>query len=150
MLTFRFPIEADAKLYFEWANDPDVRNNAHNKEPILWESHVKWFSKKLQSNSLMFVFFDGITPVGQIRIDHEFSIGYIDISVDRAFRGRGLGLIMLKAVTALIRKIKLNAVIAEIKQTNTPSIKVFKAAGFAYESDVTVNDVMCKRLSIRI
>jgi len=36
----------DAELIYNWANDPEVRNNAVNNEPIIYENHLEWFNKK--------------------------------------------------------------------------------------------------------
>ena len=35
--------DEDMELYWVWANDKKVRNNAINKEHIPWDNHVEWF-----------------------------------------------------------------------------------------------------------
>jgi UDP-2,4-diacetamido-2,4,6-trideoxy-beta-L-altropyranose hydrolase len=37
----------DCKLYLEWVNDPEVRENAFNSNPIPWEVHQEWFAARV-------------------------------------------------------------------------------------------------------
>ena len=42
--------EEDAKLLWQWANDPDLRNNSFNPKHIEWRDHLKWFENKISSD----------------------------------------------------------------------------------------------------
>ena len=41
MLSFRKATLADTKLYFDWANDSDVREQSYNSTAIDFENHKK-------------------------------------------------------------------------------------------------------------
>lgn len=138
-MTYRLAESSDVKLYFDWANDPDVRMNAHNTEPIIWENHVKWFNKMVNSEALMLVFFEGEIPVGQLRVDAD---GCIDLSVDPSRRKKGIATEMLMVLKRLQSK-NLNLIKGEVKQTNTPSLRAFEKAGFKLDSVVNVKGIDC-------
>lgn len=138
-LTFRLATKDDAKLYFDWANDNEVRKQSHNTEPLVWENHLRWFNKKVESDSLLLVFFDGGTPIGQFRVDD----GIIDLSVDNRLRGKGFGIEMLVAVKSLAARMKFKILCGEVKASNTPSNKAFEKAGYKLESVKEIHNVTC-------
>jgi spore coat polysaccharide biosynthesis predicted glycosyltransferase SpsG/RimJ/RimL family protein N-acetyltransferase len=114
----------DAEQLFIWANDPDVRRNAVNNEPIVWNNHIKWLSKKLTSadTKIFILEFQGI-PVGQIRFDKNDSGQWvIDYSVEAEYRGAGLGKILLSRTMNLFTDAVF---LAYVNQKNLASIKVF-------------------------
>lgn len=138
-MTYRLAEPSDVKLYFDWANDPEVRKQSHNTDPILWENHVKWFNKMLASNALMLIFFEGDTPISQLRVDTN---GDIALSVDQNHRGKGVATLMLKVLSLLLTKAP-RQVRAEVKQSNIGSINAFERSGFKLDSIVSVNGVNC-------
>ena len=38
----------DCNLIYNLSNDPLVRANSFNSEPIIYENHVKWFNKVIK------------------------------------------------------------------------------------------------------
>ena len=46
MISLRKATEADSKLYFHWANDPETRANSINTSEIEWKDHLIWFNNK--------------------------------------------------------------------------------------------------------
>ncbi|WP_276373587.1 GNAT family N-acetyltransferase [Chryseolinea sp. H1M3-3] len=144
-ITFRMAQLRDCKIYFDWANDPVVRKNAHNPAPIGWDDHVKWFNNKLESETLMLIFFDGKVPVGQLRVDSVGKSGLIDFSVDEEYRGRNIGRSMLTSLIKLAKVGRLfNSLNAQVKSDNISSIKSFTTADFTVISNKIVNAVDCK------
>lgn len=124
---------SDTQLYYNWANDPIVRQMAFHTEPILWESHCKWFEGKLSSQkSHLTLCLLGDTPIGQVRFDEIAAGEYeIDISVDRNSRSKGCGRQMLKAAIQFVyKKYNITRFVAEVKTKNIPSQKMFEAVGF--------------------
>lgn len=123
----------DAELLWRWANDPDVRGNAFQQEPIPWETHVAWLEGKLASGtSRLWVFSAGDEPVGQVRVDLEGEDAVIDISVASGRRGRGYGRRMLMEAIGRMQaergpRIRPRAVVLE---HNAPSLRLFRACGF--------------------
>jgi UDP-2,4-diacetamido-2,4,6-trideoxy-beta-L-altropyranose hydrolase len=137
---FRFAKESDMELYYNWSNDPLVRSNSFNQNPVEHENHVKWFLAKLNSKECHFYLFlnEENKPVGQVRIDSNEKETVIGISIDEAFRGRSIGTEMLKKSTAdYLHKHSSKNIVAYIKQENTASYNIFKKAGFSNEEIVT-------------
>jgi RimJ/RimL family protein N-acetyltransferase len=119
----------DSKLFFDWANDAEVRQNAFCSESILWDNHEKWFSGKLSSQkSKLYIFIDrsGI-PVGQVRLDLEKGEWVIDYSIDKSYRGLGLGKILIERILEYLPDINL---LAKVKPDNVPSLNIFRNLGF--------------------
>lgn len=132
-ITFRMATQEDALLYFNWANDTEVRKNSFQTKTISHEDHVKWFNEKLHSEKCFFYLFssmDGI-PVGQVRIEANPDETVIGISMDSAFRGQGLSSKMLtKATNDYLSRRPDERITAYIKIENLSSYKAFMAAGF--------------------
>lgn len=131
-LNLRKVNEDDVNLLFNWVNDPVVRMYALNPEPIQWESHLDWFNQKLKSTDAAIYIAEGYGhyPIGQIRIEKEDDKWVIDYSIDKYFRGLGLG---QKIVAEMIRQNSSSNFIAEVKAENIPSQKVFEKLGFVLE-----------------
>lgn len=127
----------DAELLFNWANEINVRANSINQEPIIWENHLKWFTKKLNdSETKILILISEDKLLGQIRIDLVDSYWNIDYSIDNQFRGKGLGKEIVRLVLNKYEDYKFKAT---VKKQNKASIKVFANLGFKkeqIESDV--------------
>jgi len=128
----------DVDLYFRWANDPVVRQNSFNPEPIKFENHLKWFMTKLSSEqSKLFVFEVLGKPVGQFRIDHIDNAWLIDYSIDRHYRGLGAGKAMMTHFKASIFYSELLYPLkALVKPSNIASQRVFEQLGFQKVDDL--------------
>ena len=131
----RQALPKDVLLYFNWANDPCVRKNAISTERINEKNHRKWFQNKLDNwATTMFVFeLDG-KSFGQVRFDIEENDIFIDYSIDKFFRGKGLSVDMLRLGIEAFRKdnrhLKWNSIKGIVKLENTPSTKVFEKLYF--------------------
>lgn len=154
LLTFRIAQLEDAKTYFEWANDEAVRANAFDSEPIIWENHLAWFENKVNSNSLLLLFFleKSTIPIGQVRIDWNSETtnknnekeGWIDYSVCKNHRGKKLATQMLIQTTQLLDKQPISISLKGIvKKENLPSQKAFLRANFTHIDSPNVNDFDC-------
>lgn len=128
-LELRTAVNKDADLLFTWVNDPEVRKSALNTEPILWESHLKWFKNKLNSEYCKIYIIENKLkkPVGQVRIELENNEWRIDYSIDKTFRGLGLG---KEIIQKMLDENPGKSFRAEVKLTNKPSQKVFQKLGF--------------------
>lgn len=124
----------DAELYFEWANDPTVRQMAFHMEPIPWDSHIGWFKNKVASQSShLLVCYENELPIGQVRFDiSESGEAEIDISIAKEHRGKGLGKSMLKAAIEYEKCMNgIRTFVSEVKEDNISSNKMFTACGFS-------------------
>jgi RimJ/RimL family protein N-acetyltransferase len=128
-LRFRKAKIDDIELIFNWANDPVVRKAALNSEIIKWETHQKWFERKIiDDNCIIYIFHNKLnTPIGQVRIENEKNEWFIDYSIDRSFRGIGLGKDLIKQT---IDKHGGKSFRALVKLDNLPSLNVFQKLGF--------------------
>lgn len=130
----------DAKLLFDWANEPEVRANSLNSEPIQWDNHLKWFTNKLNSESKMYILYDNTIPIGQIRFDFFDDNWVIDYSIDKKYRGKGFGKMMLELA---IRNFNQGDILkAIVKKENLSSLKIFQKLGFEEQIEVNL-DVYC-------
>jgi len=140
----------DLQLYFDWANDDLVRANSFYSDQINFENHVKWFNSKINStNSLLFIFENNNVPVGQVRFEIEKTNSIIGISIDKNFRGKGLGVKMLKISTNEFFKLFNLPVYAYIRLDNQSSKNIFLKAQFTYSENDTVNGVLCEKFELK-
>lgn len=147
-ITYRPANEKDSLVFFNWANDPQVRKNAFHNEPIEWDTHNNWFNNKIKSDSLLVIFYCDDKPAGQVRIDWENNIGVIDFSVDPSFRNRGFGRKFLQIMIKIAQQSYPGSEIEGIvKEENIPSAKAFRAAGFTQKDNRLINGVNCQIFS---
>jgi UDP-2,4-diacetamido-2,4,6-trideoxy-beta-L-altropyranose hydrolase len=124
---------ADAELYFRWANDPEVRANSYQSEPIEWANHVRWFETTLaQKSAALYLYIINGEPAGQIRLNIEESTATINYSVDANHRGKGLGKWLLQHISLLaqVNHEELTALQGWVKKKNIASMKAFLSAGY--------------------
>ena len=142
----RKAIIQDAKIYFEWANDISVRANAINNDPIEYKNHIQWFTQKIMNDKSVLYYFEfDKHPLGQVRFDFDNEKAIIDYSVDKQFRNKGLGQVILyNAIYSLYEEGYGNGEIllfAQVKQSNISSIKVFNNLNFKQVGIQTIGDV---------
>lgn len=140
MLSLRRPTISDMKLYFDWANDPDVREQSYNSNPIDLKNHKRWFESALKNDVYyMYVFVNSDNEdVGQVRIqkqnDREALIG---ISIASNHRGKGYAKdMLLLAADSFLESNKGFLVNAYIKESNLSSKFSFEKAGFQFSDMV--------------
>lgn len=123
----------DVELFFKWANEPAVRANSFNMEPILWENHKTWFGKVLaDGGTCMYVLMEDNLPVGQVRLALKDSKWQVSYSIDVSYRGRGYGKIILHlAENELARDGHVGETLfAEVKTDNIASQRIFVKQGY--------------------
>lgn len=124
----------DEELILGWANDPLVRANAFNPDPVSAETRRKWFYSRLRDRKNRKIYIaeteDGL-PVGQVRFDLRDEGWTIDYSLDRFARGIGLGKRLLETT---LYEFRLNqnerTLFARVKQSNARSMSIFESLGF--------------------
>lgn len=124
----REAIADDIQLLFDWANEPSVRNNSLNSEPIPFETHRKWFDSQLTNpDSKLFILTDGAEPLGQIRIQKKNLLWEIGYSIDKKHRGKKLGEAIVRLLVERFNNYSFKAI---VKKENSASLKVFQNLGF--------------------
>lgn len=123
----------DADLLWRWANDPVTRANAFSRAPIPYAAHLRWLAGRLRSEATrIWIFTDGETPVGQVRVDRAGHVGLIDICVAPVHRGQGYGRAMLTEAMGAMRK-EWGAAVrprAHVLARNPASLALFRRCGF--------------------
>lgn len=129
------PAEAsDAHLLFEFLNREDsLAGKQETRGPIPWEDHQRWFANRLHDpHCLIFVILaEGDRPAGQVRLEEKGHGHEVDIYVDSGFRGQGIAAAAIEqAMARLSREEPSATVIAAVKESNAPSLALFRALGF--------------------
>ena len=141
----------DIERYYNWANDPLVRQFSYNQQEIVFSDHEAWFNAKVNdSNAKLYLFISGGDFCGQVRIEYKQQQCVIGISVDKAFRGKKLAAYMLKqACGHYLTLYAERKIVAFIKAGNQASLRSFLEAGFAQIENELVNNVESYKLVLR-
>jgi len=132
-LVLRPVTEADTLLLFDWANDPEVRQNSFSTEPISLEIHQIWFKNKLQDpDCIIYIAEVKKIPAGMIRFDLVEQTATISYLLAEDFRGKKLGTLLLqKGLEALQdHNPTVEKAIGHIQEDNVASISAFKNNNF--------------------
>ena len=118
----------DAKDLFDWANDVNVRSNSINQNKIIWELHLEWLQKILDSEKNKLYILKKINQkIGQIRIEQKNQNWNISYSIANEFRNMGYGKEIIKL---LMKKHSKFEFIAVVKSLNKASLSIFESLGF--------------------
>jgi RimJ/RimL family protein N-acetyltransferase len=137
VLNFRKATLLDVQLFFEWANDPIVREQSYNSMKINFESHKEWFANILEDDSCMLLLFQNEKKlnIGQVRIQKQNKKeGQISVSIASEHRGNGFAKeILLLASDYFLEHSKGFYIRAFIKKENMISKYAFEKSGFKFE-----------------
>ena len=130
-LAVRLAKPDDCIEFFNWANDPAVREQSLSTTTIKWLDHKKWFSEKISFDTCeMYVMEASGLPVGQVRFDLIGDCAEIDYSLDKIARGRGWSPTLLEKSIEAYRRRQAISLRAVVKRSNTSSRAVFFKIGF--------------------
>ncbi|MFZ1395918.1 MAG: UDP-2,4-diacetamido-2,4,6-trideoxy-beta-L-altropyranose hydrolase, partial [Candidatus Promineifilaceae bacterium] len=148
-LSLRPALPEDSKLYWHWANDHQVRDNAFHSDPIPWDDHQRWFKNKLKSQrARLWLLYRAGEPIGQIRYDlTENDAAEISFSVASEGRGQGAGTRLLQYTRHLAcAALGVRKVTGFVLQENQASSRAFEKAGFTCaKQEVIVHGKSCKQ-----
>lgn len=147
MLKARKARNADAFMYYEWANEENVRQQSFSSKKISLEDHIKWFEGKLADPKCIMLVFENedSIPAGQVRLQKESEDAFVlGISVDIIFRGKGLAVEMLtKTSNYFFDSFPKKKIYAFIKKKNIASVNSFEKAGYINPEQAIQNGIAC-------
>ncbi len=127
------PESRDSKLIWEWRNDELTRRMSRTTDAIAWERHSAWYAGT--ESKIVMVSVDG-EPAAMLRFDRVQHVAEININLNPAMRGKGLGApILIAGCTYGFETYDLARIHAEVKPENLASIKIFERAGFVRDVD---------------
>jgi RimJ/RimL family protein N-acetyltransferase len=139
MLKLRKATIEDVEKYFNWVNDPVVREQSYDSSIIDLESHKRWFDSALKDDTFfMYIGQNEIgEDIGQVRIQKQEeknnNEALVSISIDSNHRGKGYAKEILMLSTDFFLKFNRGFLInAYIKEANLSSKFAFEKAGFTF------------------
>jgi UDP-2,4-diacetamido-2,4,6-trideoxy-beta-L-altropyranose hydrolase len=121
-------------ITYQWASDPVVRAYSYNQNPIIFEEHRNWFSKKiLQPNCIYLLGLWENEIVGSLRFDIKNSNALISYLVSPKYHGKGIGRVLLaKGLDYLAQHNKnVTSATGHVMLQNIASVKIFERLGFS-------------------
>lgn len=151
--SMRKAVNDDIELYFEWASNEEVRQNAVSSDPIIFENHQRWFSSRINSQTTkLYVGSWNCFPVGQVRFDLHDNLWEIDYSVDPKYRNLGFGeLLIRQGMAELLAETRTDlTIVGMVKHQNIPSAEVFKKNHFTEDNVEFRNGVELRSFKYRL
>jgi RimJ/RimL family protein N-acetyltransferase len=137
MLSYRNANIDDLMLYFEWANEYNVRQQSFDSGIIDLKTHKRWFEKKINDEDCMMLIFqeNEKNKIGQVRIQKvNVNEALIGISIANEHRGKGYAKEILSLGSKYFLEQNPEFIInAYVKETNLSSKYAFEKAGFIFK-----------------
>ena len=140
MITVRHATLDDSSDVLIWRNDPLAIKTSINESSVSDKEHAKWFPQTLDSDQFVHLLGEvtdvdgGIRKIGVCRFDRKANNQWrISINLNPAFRGQGLSEAFLGqsiAFWAYNAKPQRVTLVAEVRQENFASVKIFERNGF--------------------
>lgn len=132
-LSLRAAAAGDARLLFDWLNEPAVREASFSTSPVPWEDHEHWYARKLASADCAIFIASDVdgTPAGVIRFEVDGHDAVVSLTVEPGHRGRGVAAELIRrGCERFQERGGLKRFVAEIKSHHAASRKAFANAGF--------------------
>ena len=142
----------DARMLWEWANDPETCQASFTSEEIPWETHKGWFENLMKDLKHKFWIAIGVddVPVGSIRFALDKADATLSISTAPDHRGKGLGAEMVKAATQkLFATTDAKIIHAYVKPENEASKRLFFKTGFFEETSVKMKENLALHYTLK-
>jgi len=135
MVTVRAAVADDSRMLWRWRNDETARENSISTDEVPFDAHEAWYEGSLRSPSrrIYVGLDDDLDSIGMVRFDREHDHSVVSINLAPQARGRRLALPVLRAGIDRYRDDVGGALalVALIRDSNAPSLRLFTAAGFA-------------------
>ena len=136
-MQIREVIQSDSQDLFSWRNDKLSREMFRDSSLITMEEHSNWF-EEVRKNKQKHIFIgldDKNNKIGVCRFDIEDNMRTAEVSLNLNphFRGKGLGRDLLEISLCKFRSRFKKEIIANVKPSNIPSLKVFENCDFYFK-----------------
>jgi UDP-4-amino-4,6-dideoxy-N-acetyl-beta-L-altrosamine N-acetyltransferase len=117
MIRLREIEELDIKTIFDWRNHPSVRKMMFDSSELIWEKHFSFWMKLLSDDFVVkYIIEKENESCGVIRLDLDKSktVGEIDIFINPAFHGQGIGTLAVKELINNQKDKDLRKIVAQV------------------------------------
>lgn len=122
----------DARMLFDWRNDPETRRVSRSAEAVGWDDHVEWLARTFEDDERVLLIVEkDARPIGTVRWDHRGGPEWeVSITLAPQSRGRGLATGVLSAGEEGLLSENAIRFIAAIQDANEASRRLFARAGY--------------------
>jgi len=123
----------DARLLWQWRNDPTTRAGSRSSAEVTWDEHVGWLTASLaRSDRVLLVVEHALVPVGTVRWDLEGKGEWeVSVTVAPERRGQSLARPLLHAgEMALSKGTEVTAYLAVVHVDNGASVRLFESSAY--------------------
>jgi spore coat polysaccharide biosynthesis predicted glycosyltransferase SpsG len=123
----------DARLLWQWRNDPTTRAGSRSSAEVTWDEHVGWLTASLaRSDRVLLVVEQALVPVGTVRWDLEGKGEWeVSVTVAPERRGQSLARPLLHAgEMALSKGTEVTAYLAVVHVDNAASVRLFESSSY--------------------
>ncbi|WP_162130920.1 GNAT family N-acetyltransferase [Clostridium senegalense] len=124
---------SDCETLFTWINDMEVRKNARYTDVVSIEDFTDRFIKELESeNVYSFIVEKDSVSIGQLKLSKDEDRVVFNYSVDKNYRGQGLGTEIVKQGEKFAKSNinNINKFVAYVRGSNKGSCKIFKKLNY--------------------
>lgn len=133
MITFRLAKVEDMLMVYDLSNDETVRYFSYNSNPIVLESHKKWFESKItDKNCLFLIALFNDESAGIIRYEMNDKFATVGVLIAKKFRGKKMAPYFLRESAKKYFEQNHLPIFAYIKEENKASIKSFENSGYSF------------------
>jgi len=136
----------DVEHIWRIANDPRVRSNSFNSDPIPWNEHVHWFNEKLKSPFNVYWVLDIGGIIGaQVRFEKIRSeTAEVHFSVLPPFRGKNIASRMINhTFSESCKRLSTSKIKGILFVENARALKVFEKSSFTKTKKEIVKGKNC-------
>jgi UDP-2,4-diacetamido-2,4,6-trideoxy-beta-L-altropyranose hydrolase len=149
-LSLRPATRDDARMIFEWRNDPWIVERGSSNRTVTWDEHQTWFARALENSyTKIFVIHVGDSAAGQVRLQRSGDDAEITVYLLKDYTGRGHGVTAIREGASLaFAAWPVRRVVARILLANKESKSAFEKAGFtdaALQSDASHTEMTLER-----
>ena len=135
-------------ILLRWRNEKITRLTSLNKNIVSIAQHKNWL-KKIKKNKLnqVFIFYNDNIPIGTSAAIKRKNNYFLNYSIDKNYRGKGLAIKMLNLLLKRIsKKIKSRFFYAKVLKNNKKSLYILKKIGF-YKFNIK-NDLIIMKYNL--